>query len=225
MATPTLPVMAAAPESVCITKETLSLRANAEAKFTKDTAPYEKKPGAAQAIATYRQHLDVAWDALNQPYCGYGQTSIASVKKSYTKTVTRASDAFLQAAKKGFGDDAAPAAPVATTPAPVATPVAAPASESAPKSVAKTALPPTGSVPKGLQRGMRSEGVRQAQIRLARYYKIADESSLTTGYFGPMTEGYVIKFQLEKALIDSKDDPAAGLIGPKTAKALNDIDL
>jgi hypothetical protein len=33
----------------------------------------------------------------------------------------------------------------------------------------------------------------------------------------------VVKFQLEKKIIVSSDDPGAGLVGPKTAAALNSL--
>jgi peptidoglycan hydrolase-like protein with peptidoglycan-binding domain len=67
---------------------------------------------------------------------------------------------------------------------------------------------------------MRGKGVEAMQRRLAKHYGL-DESSLATGYFGPQTRQMVIKFQLEKGLIDSETDEVAGLVGPRTAKALN----
>lgn len=218
---PAVFVQAATPESVCVTKETIQMRENAEALFTKDTAAYKETADAQAAIKTYREHLDVAWEALNQPYCGYGQSSITSVKKSYTKTVSRARTAFQEAVKAKFAGKS-----LSTPPSDMAgkpSIINMPAEKQAPAKA--TPVITDESVPLGLQRGMRAEGVRRAQRRLAKHFNITDESSLVTGYFGPKTEELIIKFQLEKGIITDRTDAGAGLIGPRTAKALNALSL
>ncbi|HVM90885.1 MAG TPA: hypothetical protein VMU11_03245 [Verrucomicrobiae bacterium] len=54
-----------------------------------------------QAAKNYQYKLDLLWDAMLQPYCGYGGYGMTAVTKSFNKTVTRARAAFLAAAKKG----------------------------------------------------------------------------------------------------------------------------
>jgi len=46
---------------------------------------------------------------------------------------------------------------------------------------------------------------------------------LVTGYFGPLTKGAVIKFQVKYGIISTTSSPAAGLVGPKTRAKINGI--
>lgn len=70
---------------------------------------------------------------------------------------------------------------------------------------------------RGLSRGMREEAqVRALQSFLARHYTYA-ESDLVTGYFGPVTESLVKRFQTEHGV------PALGLVGPLTRSVIEKV--
>lgn len=218
------PVEAAeAPASKCVTATTVTTHAAVMARLEKDIAPYLKNEKAAGIIASYREAIDVSWEAMKEPYCGFGVYGIKSAVKSYSKSTDRARLAFMEAVKglaKGIVPVTTPMVTVAPIPAPELNPkpvpVAAPAVSSA-VVMKKTA----GNIPRGLVRGMRGEMVSALQARLASHFKIADISSIQTGYFGPKTQEYLIKFQIEKGIVTSAATPGAGLVGPKTAAALN----
>jgi hypothetical protein len=57
-------------------------------------------PPLADAYRTYLQGLDMAWEAMEQPYCGFGAFGTSAANKSYNKSVTRIRARFLDAAKK-----------------------------------------------------------------------------------------------------------------------------
>ncbi len=191
------------PQSLCITAETTKMHDGTVATYEKDIAPYKENAAAQEAIAAYKEKVDAAWSALAQPYCGYGSPSaMASTKKSYNKTVVRARTAF-QEAVKNLGK--AKVAPSETK-----------KSEPAKTEYVKDKI----ALHTGLSRGQKSAAVLELQTRLAKHFKLEDPTSIQTGYFGPKTEKLVIKFQLEQKIIDSNDAPGAGLVGPKTLKAL-----
>lgn len=203
------------PASLCITAETQKMHAGTVATYEKDIAAYKDNAAAQAAIAAYKEKVDAAWSALEQPYCGYGSpTAIAATKKSYNKTVVRARSTFQEAVKNLGKANVAPSEPI-EKPAPEK--VQMKLVETAPKSEPRKEQ---GTFHSGLSRGQRSDAVLELQTRLAKHFKLADPSSIQTGYFGPKTEKLVIKFQLEQQIIDSEDDPGAGLVGPKTFKAL-----
>ncbi len=56
--------------------------------------------------------------------------------------------------------------------------------------------------------------VSELQKFLAGYFNITP-TDLVTGYFGPITEGHVIRFQSEKGL------PPVGIVGPRTRAAIS----
>jgi hypothetical protein len=58
----------------------------------------------SQAAKNYQRKLDLVWEAMLQPYCGYGGYGMKAVSRSFNKSITRARAAFLAAAKR----DAAP---------------------------------------------------------------------------------------------------------------------
>lgn len=206
------------PATLCITAQTNAMHAAAVAQMEKDIAPYAGKTGAIAAIQMYQQELDNAWSALLQPYCGYGPYGTASAVKSYGKSVERARSAFLTASKN---------APVPTATTTMIMPVVpGPIVAAAPVKVVATSAVvavPAGRIliPRGLTVGMRSNAIKELQRRLAIHFGIAPDSGHVTGYFGPITRGLVIRFQIEKKIIASADDEAAGIFGPRTTTAAN----
>lgn len=205
--------------SKCITTETKNLHATYTARMGKDVAPYSENEKMFKAIAAYKAGLDIAWEAMNEVHCGSGNPGYASAKKSYTKTIDRSRSAFLTAAK-GQPKNTKVIAP-AETPKAAVKPVAA--------KVETTPAKPTATtkrlIPRGLHKGQRSSDVQELQKRLLTHFKEKiDTKNNATGYFGPLTYELVIKFQLEKKLIATRYSPGAGLVGPKTSAAINDLD-
>jgi len=70
--------------------------------------------------------------------------------------------------------------------------------------------------------GMRSKDVRRLQTLLATKSQIYPEG-LVTGYFGPLTEKAVQRFQLNYGVVKSKSDPGYGVVGPKTRAKLQEV--
>ncbi|MEO5927052.1 MAG: hypothetical protein ABIO72_00070 [Patescibacteria group bacterium] len=223
---PTVAAYAAEPTTKCITATSKTKRVAAVDRLEKDVAPYAKNEKSAAAVQAYRDTLEVAWSALEQPYCGYGKEGPASAIKSFGKSADRARLAFLDSvknhapvktvlsvAKEDSEETTTPDGPTPSidkmmkTPTPVAVAV-------------KTTK--AGSIKAGFRRGMRASTVSDIQTRLAKHFNVAKED-LVTGYFGPKTESFIIKLQLEKKIIKSSADAAAGLVGPKTAAALNTL--
>jgi len=192
--------------SKCVTAATKATHANVLAQMEKDIAPYGKTAGAQVAIKKYADGLETAWDAMNEPYCGYGSYGNASAVKSYSKSFNRVRTAFL-AEVKGLLKTAAQPTAAQTVP-----------DRKQPEAPKK---PQSAPIPSGLKLGMRSQDVTRLQQKLAAYFKIAADTSIVTGYFGPKTEALVIKFQLERTLIASRKSAGAGRVGLKTAKELN----
>ena len=207
------------PPTKCVTTATEASHKSYQARLEADVAPYAQNGNAAAAIKIYREGLDTAWEAMLQPYCGDGVYGVTPFVKSYAKSADRERATFL-AAVKNMAKGAVVAAPAPKpAPEPVAVvPVApAPVVVAAPvavKTTAKIFIAP------GLQRGMRAANVKLLQAFLANRYKIAT-ADLVTGYFGPLTEKYLIKFQLDMKVIPTASAPGAGMYGPKTAQALN----
>ncbi len=56
-------------------------------------------PPIGVAYKTYLDGLAMAWDAMNEPYCGFGAFGTKAANKSYTKSVTRTRARFLTAVK------------------------------------------------------------------------------------------------------------------------------
>lgn len=187
-----------APATHCVTAGTTATHANKTALMEKDIAPYATAAKATEAIKNYREAMATAWDAMNEPYCGYGKYGIASSVKSYGKSVDRARGAFLAAVK---GLSKGKTSVIATTPTEVE----------------------SRHIPSGLHRGVRSASVLDLQKILAIHFKESLDSDWLTGYFGPVTQNLVLKFQLEKKIISSSKSPGAGQVGPRTSAALNSL--
>ncbi len=207
----------------CVTTVTKKLYADYTTRLLKDTAPYAGKDAYAKAIQAYQYELNISWEAMQQPYCGYGTPGLASSIKSFKKTVERARTAFLAAIKNAPKVSLTPASAGASTTTVATAPATVPLSVTAPVSV--PAVPkPEASLPlvvRGLSQGTHSTAVLALQKRLLRYFKLPIDTNSATGFFGPKTRELVIKFQLEKKLITSRTADGAGMIGPRTAAALN----
>ncbi|MBU0727933.1 peptidoglycan-binding protein [Patescibacteria group bacterium] len=65
-----------------------------------------------------------------------------------------------------------------------------------------------------------SEVIKLQNILIKNGYLIA---GLNTGYYGAKTESAVLKFQMEKGIVDSAMSQGAGRVGPMTRKALNSL--
>lgn len=182
----------------------------------------EASPALTAAFETYKKDIDYGWEAMEEPYCGFGAFGASAAKKSFQKTLTRARAAFLAEAKKQpqpvVALKAVPtpvvAVPEAEASAKVSTPPASkPASEEAVKKASSRVM-----IKSSLKRGMRGDQVKALQDWLVENDYL--EKDYATGYFGTMTEAAVIKFQLKKKLITSKVSAGAGLVGPKTRAQL-----
>lgn len=71
-----------------------------------------------------------------------------------------------------------------------------------------------------LEPGDKGEEVRKLQEDLRKFNLFAIEP---TGYYGDLTKHAVFKFQQKKGIISSADDAGAGIFGPRTRGAINDI--
>jgi len=58
----------------------------------------------------------------------------------------------------------------------------------------------------------------QKELKILSYFRTD-----VTGYFGPITEHSVYKFQQSQGLVGDKESPGAGLVGPRTRDRLNEI--
>lgn len=220
------------PTSKCVTATTQATRDKALVQMEKDIAPYLKDKKAESVVAEYKQNLQTAWEAMEQPYCGYGAYGTASAIKSFTKSITRARASFLEkikdpakakvslmkqeAVQLSLSDESLKKETSASSSA-----AKRPVSKTLSATIAKEPISNNSdAVHSGLHRGMRSDDVKKLQRKLAKHFDIA-ESDLVTGYFGSRTQSLVVKFQLEKKLISGSSSNAAGVIGPKTIRALN----
>ena len=53
-----------------------------------------------EAYKKYLTGLDLAWEAMEEPYCGFGAFGTTAAKKSYTKSIDRIRSRFLDVAKQ-----------------------------------------------------------------------------------------------------------------------------
>jgi predicted membrane-bound mannosyltransferase len=86
-------VAIADPTSKCLTKEMTALHAATVAQMDKDIAAAGDRH--ASSTEMYREKVDIVWEAMHEPYCGYGSMGMKAVKKSYKKSVERIRQAFL----------------------------------------------------------------------------------------------------------------------------------
>ena len=192
------------PTTKCVTVATKKLRDAAQAQLEKDIAPYAGNVESKSVIAYYKEQLTVAWEAMEYPYCGMGSSGINPAIKSYNKTVVRARMKFLTDIK----------AKKVPAKAEVKTDVKKEEKKDIVATLKKTIAP-------GLRQGHRSESVKELQRRLVKHFGLTPEKDYVTGYFGPTTRKYLVKYQLEKKIIKSENEAGAGLVGPKTSAILN----
>jgi peptidoglycan hydrolase-like protein with peptidoglycan-binding domain len=58
----------------------------------------------------------------------------------------------------------------------------------------------------------------QKELKMLSYFRTD-----VTGYFGPVTEHSIFKFQQSQGIVENKESQGAGIFGPKTKKRLNEI--
>lgn len=197
------------PTTKCVTVATEKLRNAAQAQLEKDILPYAGNANAKAVITTYKEGLAIAWEAMEYPYCGMGSSGVNPAIKSYNKTVLRARMKFLTDIK------------TSKVTAKIEAKIEA-KKEEVKKEVKKVEkIIAKNPVKMGLRLGQRSEQVKELQRRLVAHFKLTPESDYVTGYFGPTTRKYLIKYQLEKKLIKSEKEAGAGLVGPKTTAKFN----
>jgi len=85
------------PVTRCLTKEITAMYQKAVAQSKKDIAG--KGIGHEKAVQTYQDKLDISWDAMHEPYCGYGSYGLVAVKKSFQKSLNNARTQFLDGVK------------------------------------------------------------------------------------------------------------------------------
>ncbi len=88
--------------------------------------------------------------------------------------------------------------------------------------VQASVVPAAGSYLVPLSFGVRGEGVTALQNFLATREPDVYPKGLVTGYFGPLTEKAIEKFQ-EKYNIADSGDPGYGFVGPKTRAKINEF--
>jgi hypothetical protein len=229
------------PISRCITADFKKMYTDGLALAEKDALKWKDANGVVDARAkaaydVYVQDIEFGWQAMQEPYCGFGAFGVSAAKKSFQKTLTRARAAFLTATKSlkpvvqaPVNDKArtlsaaaltvyAPSTTVVVvepTPSLVSDPLPVPA----PTPIVTSVKPSLLALTLTLKRGMKNDQVKALQLWLASKGYLDKEYA--TGYFGQFTEQAVIKVQLERKLISSTTSPGAGLIGPKTRTALN----
>ncbi len=54
--------------------------------------------GNEDAVKRYQDNLALVWEAMNEPYCGYGTRGVSAVQKSLNKTISRTRAEFLKVA-------------------------------------------------------------------------------------------------------------------------------
>lgn len=90
------------PESRC---NTASNKRAHDANLTqakKDAATFhpDSDPRIEKLYKEYLTKLDIAWGAMEEPYCGFGAFGNTAAKKSYDKTVARTRSVFLTEARQ-----------------------------------------------------------------------------------------------------------------------------
>ena len=81
----------------CITKAITAKYNAAEAQMKKDIAPYVVSK--ASAVQTYKNKIDLVWEIMHEPYCGYGAYGLTAVAHSFDKSVVDTRDTFFKAVK------------------------------------------------------------------------------------------------------------------------------
>jgi len=84
------------PVTRCLTKEITGMYEKAVSQMNADIKEHGDHPVEAE---DYKRRLDITWDAMHEPYCGYGSYGLAAVKHSFDKSVTHARTEYLAEAK------------------------------------------------------------------------------------------------------------------------------
>lgn len=91
------------PTTRCVTKATEAAQIGNVTRAIKDGETFGVATSTegefGKAYREYRDGLDTLWDAMNEPYCGFGAFGVSAAVKSYNKTATRLRTEFLAAAK------------------------------------------------------------------------------------------------------------------------------
>lgn len=86
------------PVSRCLTQQIKNLNAQGIKQMEADIA--KRGNGHEKAVEEYRYRLNMAWEAMSLPYCGYGsKTGLADEVHSFKKSIDRARVSFLAATK------------------------------------------------------------------------------------------------------------------------------
>lgn len=92
------------PTSRCITAATKALRVqdlkSYEADVKKVAGIENPDHPLSDDMKKYNTVIEYAWEAMEEPYCGFGAFGSSAAVKSYKKTVERARSTFLDAVKK-----------------------------------------------------------------------------------------------------------------------------
>ena len=210
--------------SRCVTKDTKNLHAGTLARYTKDITPFLTNQKTESARQAYTDSVTLAWEAMEQPYCGFGSPGASSARRSYIKTIQRARTAFLRRVSSSTTialDTTSTTTPIIAERKTVLSSDSIDAPKDLPKPVRKQDVAVYVRIPPGLRRGMTSTHVRDLQHLLLSYFHLSPDDATT--YFGPRSQDLLIRFQLEKNLIAHRAAPGAGQVGPRTATALNNL--
>ncbi|MFA5185520.1 MAG: hypothetical protein WC551_03460 [Patescibacteria group bacterium] len=86
------------PVSRCLTQQIKNLNVKGIKQMEADIAKRGK--GHEKAVEEYRYRLNMAWEAMSLPYCGYGsKTGLADEVHSFKKSLDRARADFLKETK------------------------------------------------------------------------------------------------------------------------------
>lgn len=90
------------PDSRCDTAANRKAHEANLVRAKKDLEPFEAETESQteELYETYLKKLEIAWAAMQEPYCGFGAFGNSAAKKSYDKTVTRARNEFLTEIRK-----------------------------------------------------------------------------------------------------------------------------
>jgi hypothetical protein len=90
--------------SKCVTKKSIASHATNLQRAEKDGLTFNVNSTTegelGDAYRKYLDGLDLIWDAMNEPYCGFGAFGVTAAYRSYDKSVNHTRDRFLTAAKK-----------------------------------------------------------------------------------------------------------------------------
>ena len=92
------------PTSKCVTerskKSHLANLERAEKEGVQFGVSSTTKGDMADAYRTYLEGLDIIWEAMEEPYCGFGAFGVKAAYHSYDKSIIRLHDRFFVALKK-----------------------------------------------------------------------------------------------------------------------------